>query len=162
MIRLTGENVQEYITKYVPKEYQPGEGKLVFGIFPIDIANLALLASTFVGRNIPELMLGGVCINSGMLLGGSSVEMFDIFIKEHYESEEEIAFVILHEVGHVDWWVNEERRKMFKKEDNELYADLYAFERITDVVGMEKALDALCHYASASGFGKELSKDYNE
>ena len=162
MIRLKEENIGEYIQKYVPEQYHPGNGRMVITLAPIDIANLALLASAYMKRDVSELLLGGICINTGLLLQSGKKE-FDIFVKEHYESENEIAFVILHEVGHVDWWVNDERREKFRKEDNELYADLFAFERIADISGMDVAIDALCHYASGSGFGKEMLKgDYNE
>lgn len=158
MIRLNKNNLPKYIEKYLPVEYHPGDDKVVRAIEMLDSPNLALLATKLLRSPMDEFLLGGLCVDVQELTGRGELRFY-IYLKEFFETEEELAFALLHEVGHVDWYVNEKRRVKFKEEENELYADLFAFERIQDISGMEQAVNALCDYASKNGFGKELEED---
>ncbi len=150
--------VVELIEKYVPTQYQPKPGGPVQDIVRISATKLTSLANKLMRTEHQADTVMGLSMDVDELLGKKDKSRFVIFISLDVLLEDQLAFILLHEIGHVNWHIQPEDRKKFAEHESELYADFYAFDHIKDTLGMDRALDVMIHYCSSGGMGKELSK----
>lgn len=67
-----------------------------------------------------------------------------VLVNEEIETAEELAFALLHELGHVDWYTKKSLdRGIFTEEEQEVYADFFAFDSMSNLLGMDKAVTIL-------------------
>jgi len=71
----------------------------------------------------------------------------------------ETEFILLHEVGHVDWDCRKEELSPFwSHAELELYADLYAHDQLAKIYDAPLAKQLLESHGSLHGYGSEESK----
>ncbi len=159
MIKVEAPYLSTIVDQYVPKQYLPRAG-IVRGISILPNHHLLSVAELLTKTLIKEgHIISGLCIDLEELTGNPQKDgKFQIYLAESISAEEELIFALLHEIGHVDWDSNPVRRKDFKEEEQELYADFYAFETIGDIHGLEKALNMLMQYQSVNGFSAYSEK----
>lgn len=85
---------------------------------------------------------------------GNPKDKFSIYIDERIYDSQKLAFVVLHEFGHVKWELDEETRKMEAFKDNEeLFADFFAFDTLWESSGeLDTSMAILQRYGSGRGW----------
>ncbi len=160
MVTLTAQKLGWLVARYVPACYQPQPHGPVKLIETMNGAVLTKLASVLLRTHFREGDLAGVCIDMNELRQQPDPDSpwFHIYLVERFRSRREVIFSLLHEIGHVDWHLNHERRQQFQEDECELYADWYAFDQLANTMGLQSALDTACRFPSVHGLGRELIK----
>ncbi len=160
---ITQEQVDKLVTAVVPEKYQPcevnGDGR------PPYLTNISVMPFTDFYKRVliyhtEEDLAGctprGLCLNWGKLrsaagkAGGEEwLHSHSIFLCDSFPGGSlQLGFVILHEIGHIDFNLKEEG----PQQNADLYADTYAFLRLADVYNMDLAFDLLTLYGSENGW----------
>lgn len=169
---VTQEQVNKIVTAIVPKEYKPcgldSKGN------PPYLTNISVMPYTdFYKRvlnyyseeelagNIPR----GLCLNWGRLQMLAGVEKDEGWLHSHsvYLCDSfpggslQLCFVILHEIGHIDFNIKVDKLDV----NGDLYADTYAFLRLADVYSMGLAFNLLNLYGSENGWQERRGRNSN-
>lgn len=63
-----------------------------------------------------------------------------------------LSFIILHEIGHIHWENAPAERLKWRVDNEELFADMYAHDRLEELYGIDVAMKIILQYGSAQGF----------
>lgn len=107
----------------------------------------------------------GLCLNWGELQLLAKVEKGKEWLRSHtiYLCDSfpggtlQLSFVILHEIGHIDFNLRESKPKI----NSDLYADSYAFQQLADIYDMNLAFTLLNLYGSEKGWQERRKKGPN-
>lgn len=161
-ILLTQDRLDEMVRRIVPAAYQPigKDNKGVFGsgrppyITHFSVHPLEKFKHKLAYYYKPEELekMGRVqaaTVNWGLFMLRAGRPKWEDYVKYSYVffneemhdfSSFKLEFVLLHEVGHADWHANYEKLKtLWKKEECELYADLYATEQLAQLYDRDLA-----------------------
>lgn len=148
------------VDKLLPPEYKIGNGKNISSIALLPDKKMRSLAASFGMEDHELIQTNGLTINCGEFFQTPELKKRNknvhwIFLNENIRDAEELAFVLLHEVGHVDFNIN---GPLLPRIDGvsalnfeEASADFYAYNRLTEVFGKRRALDMTTKYAIALG-----------
>ena len=156
---ISEERMYVLIKKYVPEKYWANPVGPIRSYLLVPQDKLAELGSKIAGADASCIQ--GLCIDVNELTRRKGKDHFEILVSDDILVEDHMAFVILHEVGHVDWHFNKDRFK-FNEGEGELYADFYAYDILKAALGIDRAVDILLHYCSKNGMGKEMMKEHAE
>lgn len=148
------------IEQYVPERYWAKPEGPIREFLMVKQSALADLTSKLIRSEVVG-PVQGLSIDMCELMRKPGKDHFVIMVSDDILLEDHMIFILLHEVGHVDWHFSEDS-KNFSEEEHELYADFFAFETLKDVMGMDRAFDILLRYCSAQGMGKEILKHHDE
>jgi hypothetical protein len=110
--------------------------------------------SNNLGLSMPDdAHLDGLMMDIGRITGSGVKNNHVILINEEILLEDHMIFVILHEVGHVQFRME---GSQYYADNEELHADLYAHDVMTDILGFNRSIAALGSFCSKHGFGKEM------
>jgi hypothetical protein len=149
------EVVNQLVEAFVPKQFQPCGSLAQAGpiIFYKAVSQEVLTTQTaayYRARREPAKLLDGYVLDYYSLFI-STVEKsvaekwrnrYGVFLNEKL-SFYPMLFTILHEVGHVDDFLANDRKDVMrlKKVDQETYADLYAVNTLREHLGAKEALN---------------------
>lgn len=134
--------------QYRPSEYGPVRDILFAPAETIESISTNLLS----GRNSSCIM--ALCIDLNKMKGSAGKDNFIIMIRSDILLEDQLRYILLHEIGHIDWHYNTLLASRFKSNEQELYADFFAHETLRKRYGMDRAVDLSCLYGSAQGIRK--------
>ncbi len=148
--------VNEIVKQFVPEKYLPKPEGPVRDILYVSREAL----DEFVAQlGVPRLVgAQALCIDRNELKGIDKLDDFIIVLSNDILLEEHLIFVLLHEIGHVDFHFCEDEKKKFGG-DTEVYADIFAHCTLNHLVGFSRSFEMLTRYCSADGFGKEVLKE---
>jgi len=167
-IVLTKENLNKLVADIIPEPYGPGQGfppgskgtfAYVTNVDYISKAKMSKWIQTDSGGDATNVH--AIAMNWGIMkLKARSKDWEEAKLSHSIWISDELdvptlalAFIILHEVGHVDWKVRRGELLSWKEEDQESYADVYAYERMCELYGQKAALETLTSYGSMHGLG---------
>ena len=169
---LTKEKLQELVQEIVPAPYTPVAGNPGGG-WPI-LTDIVFAPSDekidyYVKKYAPGTKnlegVKAICLNWGYLYrdagmdGRDAAKSFRVLIRPSIKvTVLGLSFIILHEVGHVHWYTDKKARKEWKLGNSELFADMYAHDRLKELYGLMTAATTLSRYGSAEGFAAEIKK----
>ena len=152
---VTQRQVDEVVAKYVPEEYKPG-GLVAYKMAP----ELAFynLCKSWGKQPLDDKFIGALIFDINEIEKTVGIrpakEDFVVYINEAITNEDKLTFIVLHEVGHLHWQLKRSELTRWSDDKEELHSDFYAFERIVEVAGMEKAISVLQKVnGSINGFG---------
>jgi hypothetical protein len=157
---VNGDAAIEIISKYIPAEFFPGWGKPVMAVVFLPQESITKLSSGMEGTiadNVRGLTLD--------LQAGEEIKTnegrFIIYLSEGLlQNQEMLLFTLLHEFGHVNAYIYPKQAEKYA--DNlELYADMYAFEKLDPHLGLLEAARYLGTYASKHGFHAAMTDKEN-
>jgi Zn-dependent protease with chaperone function len=149
--------LEQLIKQHVPEKYHPRPEGPVRSILIAPADKLMQMASN--GRLVTKegTVIDGLMLDVATMMGRKEKDHFVILLSDRILLEDHMVFVLLHEIGHVDAKLGSEKFLKHYSDNEELYADMHALDRMSETLGFQRALDALAQYCSTSGFGKELS-----
>jgi hypothetical protein len=164
---LTKENLKKLVEDIVPSPYKPGEAfasvkksPYVTNIEYIDKDNISRWVKND-GGDQDATNIQAVAMNWGVMKRRAQIPTwkesklsYGIWLSKELDVPVmTLAFIILHEIGHVDWAVRRGELINWKEEHQESYADMYAYERLGELYGEHTAVTTLNRCASAHGLG---------
>lgn len=183
-VLVTQEQLDEMVRRIVPPEYWPlalrGLSPTALPPNQTPVTNISVQAEEqFLKRiikyySVEELIKSiprAYTLNWGVLYREAKMPGWDEYVRSSsiWINETALAvmgtlgmeFVLLHEVGHVDWnYRKEELLTCLKASDSEVYADFYAHEQLVRVYDRGLADTMLKQFASRHGAGKD-AKNYD-
>lgn len=150
----------EMISKYIPVEFFPGWGLPVMAVVFLPQKNITRLSSGMEGT-IADNVRGLTLDLQADEKIKTNESRFIIYLSEDLlQNEEMLLFTLLHEFGHVNSYIYPKQAEKYA--DNlELYADMYAFERLDPHLGILEAARYLGTYASKHGFHAAMAEKEN-
>lgn len=170
---LTKENLEKLVNDIIPEPYKPGtgaasesEGSFTYVTNVDYVAKAKLTKWVKVDSGADATNIHAVAMNWGIMKRKAKLPDWEAARLSHaiWISEEldvpvfSLAFIILHEVGHVDFKVRRAELLSWKTEDEESYADMYAYEQLCAKYGQKVALNTLVKYGSMHGLGASKEK----
>lgn len=152
--------VKRAISNLLPPVYKPGNGKNISSISLLPDDKMRRLAASFGMEDHELIQTSGLTINCGEFFQTPEIRKRNknihwIFLNERIRDAEELAFVLLHEVGHVDFNVNGPSLPALDNVSSfnfeEANADFYAYNRLVEVFGKRIALNITTKHAIALG-----------
>ena len=170
---LTEENLNKLIDDIVPSPYKPGEAFASIKSFSY-VTNIGYLSKAKMsnwidkdcaGRNTSDIH--AIAMNWGVLRKKAGSKTWDesklsfgIWIREDLDVPiVALSFIILHEIGHVDWAVRRKELLGWCEENQEVYADTYAYQQLVKLYGKLSAEKTLLSFGSVNGLGSKNSED---
>jgi hypothetical protein len=169
---LTKENLKKLIEDIVPSPYKPGEAFATVKAFSY-VTNIEYIAKAKISKWVKNdggdqntTNIHAIAMNWGVMrrrarrdTWADSKLSFGIWLSEDLDVPVmTLAFIILHEIGHVDWAVRRGELINWKEEHQESYADMYAYERLGQLYGDYTAMTTLNRCASEQGLGAPKEK----
>lgn len=160
MFKVSDSELSALVAELVPDHYQPGAPEqVVRGIRLLSQSDIHTLACCLLKTEFQQSSVFGLCLDLQEIKGNQSEQpRFQIYLANEFPDRDTMTFILLHEIGHVDWHMNADRRSRFDPKEFELYADLYAFEVLSSVRGLDYAIDSLTANASNQGFAQEIMR----
>jgi len=165
---LTAKELRQLVQEVVPEPYRPAASKArKHGPWPLltDVhyakdETIDGLLRRYLPDRGPNERIQALCLNWGILSRDAGdpdwekrLKSHTIMLREHLDvSVLGLTFIILHEVGHIHWKNAPEERLKWKIDNEELFADMYAHDRIEELHGIETAMELIVKYGSAQGF----------
>lgn len=169
-MKVTQEILDALVVKLVPEKYRPGSHDIdnlptVTNISVMEKDELTKrVAVVFPGENQTaggkEIVTSGVHYNWGLLRKGAKLPDWEkwakssaIFISDEIAGGNlHLSFIVLHEIGHVDWNVRREELHFWQHKDEELYCDAYAYEVLKNKYDEETAFIIMQLFGSIDGW----------
>ncbi len=154
---ISDDRVNSIVKQYVPERYLPKAEGPIRDILWVTGETL----DTFIAKTKLSRLVGAkaLSVDVNELLGKPEKDNFIIMLSQEIFLEDQLIFVLLHEVGHVDYHFCEDEKKKFGG-DTEVYADMFAHDILVKALGFDRGFDMLIKNCSSAGFGKEMLKEY--
>jgi len=132
--------LEKWVKIIVPEEYGPNKdpdaGKKILGIYIISADKMKNVKNTWYRGTPEDAKLFGQIVDIGEVLaltGDKDTKLKGRYVIRLNESQSEAAgiFALAHEVGHLHGMVTDDEKH---KQDQEEFADRYAFKRIGDTI----------------------------
>lgn len=149
--------LDETVEKVFPRKYHPAKSDHVIAIncvSPSKIRNIR--QSYYPNHEMPKGFIGALVLNLGDIysLDEKTLELYEnkfiIYISEDVEDEEELAFVLLNQLGYIDLYLEFPNRNK-EEVDESIYADFFALNVLYKVFGQEKATELASRYGPIKG-----------
>lgn len=161
MVKASQDLLSTIITTLVPEKYWEGEGTVSF----YQLLKQEQL-DVFTKRHLGKVGCEAIKIDWDLLRHANlgmeiPSESFGIYISEEIRGVWKLAFVVLHEIGHIEQALSEDPRIRDFLGGKEAYADFYAVTELGRVLGFDKAVPILKKHSSRDGWEKimELHKN---
>jgi hypothetical protein len=145
--------VDKVVNKLAPKKYRPGV-RYVTSITCVSSSKIRAIRQAYYSESpVPNNFIGAITLNLEVIYNTYEPEpkrfykgKHSMFVSEDIENEEELSYIILNQLGHVDLYT----RYPDKEVDSELYADFYVVNQLQKVYGKKKAVKMVRKYGSIS------------
>jgi hypothetical protein len=155
--------LESLVKEMVPDKFQP-TGCEVGIVTNISLADTALMCTfgdtqdtTILGITLDW---GALRTSAGLSSESPVVGKYGIFISKTATADRDmLSFILLHEVGHIDWFLKKKTGKEMPRSmgNSDLYADIYAFEVLKGHYGLDEGIKLLRRFGSSRGWSKYLN-----